>query len=121
MCRLALRLTFCGFKKLGISEHKTVKPPQMLMRGRMFIKPLNPQFLKPAVIGSSSVRPKMCRVKFVNTLSKEIYIRSGVRQITIEPVRWKKLICKKRKGGFFGWRKKYSLKKIACSVGLCVF
>ena len=53
---IALLVTFCGFKKLGISEHKTVKPPQMLMRSRMFIKPLNPQFLKPAVIGCLSCR-----------------------------------------------------------------
>ena len=33
---VVLSLTFWGFKKLGNSEHKTVKPAQMLMPGRMF-------------------------------------------------------------------------------------
>ncbi len=32
----ACETSFYGFKKLAISEHETVKPPQMLMRGRMF-------------------------------------------------------------------------------------
>lgn len=42
-------LTFCGFKKLAISEHKTANLHESLIEKLNFIYPLNRQFLKSAV------------------------------------------------------------------------
>jgi membrane-associated phospholipid phosphatase len=70
-----LTLTFRSYKKLAIFTTNVDAENQTLINHKCVFGAMNRQFLVGAVTGCFAVCPKMCRVKFAQTLSDVIYIR----------------------------------------------
>ena len=90
VCLLSLPLTFCGFKKCGISEHKTVHQHKSLIEKLNLIYPCHPAFLKPAVSKRKFILSCIAiQVQYLARLKP--YLPN--KRDAIEELNYKNLIC----------------------------